>query len=85
MVLLSHSPVDPLAEQVGVPAVTGMLLDPVHHELSHCDPALAQPLVQIRMLCQRGVGRGLLARAAYAASTLSCSPIALSKSASRSP
>jgi hypothetical protein len=59
---LAYPSVDALAQQVGVPAVTGILLDPVHHQLPNCDPVLRQTLAQIRVLGQRGVGRGLLAR-----------------------
>ena len=32
---LAHPSVDALAQQVSVPAVTGILLDPVHHQLAN--------------------------------------------------
>jgi hypothetical protein len=30
------------AQKIGVPAVTGILLNPVHHEFANCDSILAQ-------------------------------------------
>jgi len=55
---LSYSPVEALAQQVGVPAVPGILFDSVHHELPHGDPVLAETLAQIRVLGQRCIRRG---------------------------
>jgi hypothetical protein len=59
---LAHPSIDALAQQVGVSAVSGILLDPVHHQLPNCDPVPSQTLAQIRVLGQRSIGRGLLAR-----------------------
>src|SRR5579872_1899413 len=59
---LADPPVDALSQQVGVPAVTGVLLDPVHHQLPNRDAARAEALAEVRVLGEGGVGGGLLAR-----------------------
>jgi hypothetical protein len=41
--------------------VAGVLLDPVNQDLPHCDAVLADPLAQILVLGQCGIGRRLLA------------------------
>ena len=58
---LTDAAVDALAQQVGVPAVPRVLLDPVHQQLPDGDVVLSQPFAQIRMLGDRGVGLRLLA------------------------
>jgi hypothetical protein len=39
---LPHPSVYTFAQKIGVPAVAGILLDPVHHQLPNCDSILAQ-------------------------------------------
>ena len=86
LTLLPDSAVDALAQQVGVPAVPGVLLDPVDPQLTHRDTTFADPLSQIRMLGQRrSVAACSRARSPSAPSTVACSPTACSKSASPSP
>jgi hypothetical protein len=46
---LPDAAVDALAEQVGVPAVSGVLLDPVDPDLADGDAVLAHPLAQIEV------------------------------------
>jgi hypothetical protein len=52
--------VDAFAQQVGVPAVPGVLLDPVYQQLLTAIPSFPLTLAWIRMLGQYGVSRGLL-------------------------
>ena len=43
-----------------MPAVPGVLLDPVHLELPNGDAVGSQTLAEVRVLGQGGIGRGLL-------------------------
>lgn len=45
-----------------MPAVPGVLLDPVDQDLADRDPVRAEPLPEVRVPGQHRVGRGLLAR-----------------------
>lgn len=45
-----------------MPAVPGILLDPVDQDLADRDPVRAEPLPEVRVPRQHRVGRGLLAR-----------------------
>src|SRR5829696_1739982 len=58
---LAHATVDALPHQVGVPAVPGVLLDPVHQQFPDGNAVPPQTLPQIWMLGQRGVSGRLLA------------------------
>jgi hypothetical protein len=60
VLLLTDPSVYALTQKVGMPAVTGILLDHVHHQLADGDPALAQTFAEIGMVGQNGVGLGLL-------------------------
>src|SRR6478736_1765081 len=57
---LPDAAVDALAQQVGVPAVPGVLLDPVHLELPHRDAVRTEALAQVRVRGDDRVRRGLL-------------------------
>src|SRR5579875_3733769 len=59
--LLADPSVDALPQQVGMAAVTGVLLHPVQEDLPYGDPLSADPFAQIRVLGEEGVGGGLLA------------------------
>jgi hypothetical protein len=58
---LPHPAVDTFAQQIGVPAVTGVLFDPVDPELADSDAALAHPRAQILVRGQHGIGCHLFA------------------------
>src|SRR6478609_12112466 len=58
--LLADAAVDALPQQVGVPAVPGVLLDPVDLELADRDAVGAEPLAQVGVPGDGRVGRGLL-------------------------
>src|SRR5260221_3764356 len=51
-VLLPYPAVDAFAQQISVPAVAGVLLDPVNPQLPDSDAPLTHPRAQIRILGQ---------------------------------
>lgn len=83
---LADPSVHALAQQVGVAAVAGVLVDPVHQQFPHGDPVLPDALAQIRVRGERGVGGGLLAlQVGEGRVDPACSATASRKSASRAP
>jgi len=60
VLLLTYPTVDAFAQQIGVPAVTGVLLDAVDPQLPDGDAVLPHPFAEIRVLGQHCVGRRLL-------------------------
>src|SRR6266536_2684857 len=60
-VLLPYPAVDAFAQQIGVPAVAGVLLDPVNPQLPDSDAVLTHPRAQIRILGQHCIGCRLFA------------------------
>lgn len=61
MVLLAYAAVDALAQQVGMPAVAGVLIDPVNPHLADGDALLARPCAEVREVGQHRIGRSLFA------------------------
>jgi hypothetical protein len=59
--LLPHPPVDTFAQQISVPTVAGVLIDPVNPKLPDSDPVPAQPRAQIRVPGQHRISCRLLA------------------------
>jgi hypothetical protein len=54
--LLPYPAVDAFAQQIGVPAVAGVLLDPVNPQLPDSDAVLTYPCAQILSRSKIGFG-----------------------------